>query len=272
VSTIIPRYTDRLVNTSDFWLEVQRGSFDDMSTVLKFGKNDAVANGTWEMIANLSDVYPWPQAATTIRVKAGGDATDVAVTGSGARTVRVEGLDENLAFTTEDIALAGASASAPTTTTFFRVFRAYVLTTGTYGGKNTAAVTFENTAGTSDLLLISAGESQTQLCSYTIPAGKSGQLLGFEFHIDGGKSADTRMCFRTDVTNVSGDMSPTRVAFLEFGVDGGSQNQPTSTFGSFPAGTDIWLEAKGNGAGTRAVGAMEILLIDDEATTVKAVS
>ena len=270
MSTVIPKYTDRLQNSSNFWLEVARGTFADMQMVVKWGENLTVPNGAWEMItASSVSSYPWPQAATTIRVKAGGDAADAAA-GAGAQTIRVYGLDENLALAEEDITLNanGTLASASTTTTFFRVFRALVLTTGTYGGKNTAAITIEDTAGSNDLLLIEAAEAQTQHCAYSIPAGYTGYMLGWEAHIQATKPADVRICFRENLSDVTTPFSPTRVVFIEHGVEGETQNQPTSVMAVLPGGSDIWIEAEGGGAATQVSAAMEILLVKDEDTTV----
>jgi hypothetical protein len=245
-----------------------------MIMTVKFGTNEAVPNGTWAIIANLGGAtYPFPQAPTTVRVKAGGDVNDVATTGSGARTIRVIGLDSNGDETQEDIALAGASASTSTTTSFWRVHRAYVLTTGTYGGSNTGAITVENTAGTADLLKMEAGGSQTRLGIFSIPTGWTGYLVAFETHVESTKPADIRIRVRTDYKTVSGDMAPIREVFFEGGVDGEAYNVFEGIpLAVIPQNSDIWIEAKGGGAQTKVSGAMIILCVKDEDTTVKAVS
>ena len=141
----------------------------------KFGKNTTTAAG--DAIWETGGAYPYLaySAATTVRVKAGGDAADVDTSGAGARTVTIQGLDENFGIATETVALAGASASASTTTTFSRVLRAFVATAGS-NRVNTAAITIENTAGTADLATIMAGKSQSQIGFVTIPAGYVGYL------------------------------------------------------------------------------------------------
>jgi hypothetical protein len=148
-----------------------------------------------------------------------------------------------------------------------------VLTTGTYGGSNTGAITVENTAGTADLLKMEAGGSQTRLGIFSIPTGWTGYLLGFETHVEANKPADIRIRTRSDFKTVSGDMAPIREIFFEGGVDGEAQNVAEAIpLGIMPENSDIWIEAKGGGAQTVVSAAMIILCVKDEDTTVKAVS
>ena len=114
-----------LVRPSFPWLDVSRGLVSGMQSIKKFGRNAAV--GTSFVPIAMGGVYQTPQgsAATALRIKSGGDANDTAA-GSGARSVTLEGLDENFELATEALATAGASASSATSTTFTRLFRAYV--------------------------------------------------------------------------------------------------------------------------------------------------
>jgi hypothetical protein len=248
--------------TQEFLIDLATGRYaPSWKAISKFGKNLSVANGAWEMVTNLSATapYPWPTAATTVRVKAGGDAADTAA-GAGARTIRVYGLDstaENEIY--EDITLAGISASASTTQSFWRVYRAYVLTAGTYATPyNTGAITIENTAGTADLLKIEAGEAQTQLLSYSIPSGRSAVIFGFEVHVEATKPADLRIKYRPNFTTVSGSVSAERVIYFEAGVDGEAQNVPPIPLNVLTGPADIWIEAFGAGAATKVSGAFQL--------------
>ena len=171
--------------TGEFWLDVARGIYaPNWQNVLKFGVNKSVANGTWELISQTSAAYPLISTATTVRVKAGGDAADTLL-GAGANTVRVVGLNSDAtAQITEDIDLAGASASASTTQTFFRVYHAEVVGCGTYAtAYNTGPIVIENTAGTLDLITIEAAHSMSQHLAFSAPAGLSVVILGEETHV-----------------------------------------------------------------------------------------
>ena len=230
-----------------------------VNVVHKFGYNLAVPNGSWAGVLSLTGAFPWLEAATTVRVKAGGDVADTAA-GAGARTVIVEGVDATGAETSDSLTLAGASASASTSVSFFRVFRVYVATAGDYTAANVDAIVIENTAGTVDLIGIPADEGQSQHCSYTIPAGVVGELGSLVFQSDGAKAADFRIRTRESVLTVTAPYAPKRTRFSMNGVLGQIVVAPQAPMLSMPALTDVWVEAYGGGAQTEVAADMEIIL------------
>lgn len=248
----------------DYWLEMQKGNISGHSVIHKYGSNTSVPSGTWEGVQLLSESFIWLTTATTIRVKSGGDANDTAG-GSGAQAITIEGLDETGATATESIELAGTSASSVTSTTFIRVFRAYIKDSraGAYTGGNTAAITVENGTGGTDLILIGAGDGQTLHGAYTIPLGKTGYLLSAIVQSDGSKAADFRLCTRADLLDVSTPYSPLRIRFFWDGVAGQEILHPETPILKLSALTDIWIDARGGGAQTEVSIDMEILLVDD---------
>lgn len=143
--------------------------------VHKFGKNTALAAG--ETIMEPGQAFPYltyDGTAIAVRVKAGGSADDT-VAGDGARKVTIAGLDANFEPAFEVIELAGASASAATTTTFSRVLRAQVSEAGT-NRRNTADIVIEDAGGAADYATILASEGQSQLGFVTVPRGYRGRL------------------------------------------------------------------------------------------------
>ncbi len=101
------------------------------------------------------------------------------MTGTGARTVKIWGLDANYAEINEIVTLASVTA-VTTTQSYIRVFRAWVVTAGS--GEQNAGIVYVGastvTSGTpADIYAaISAGENQTLMALWTIPAGKTGYL------------------------------------------------------------------------------------------------
>ena len=246
--------------TEEFYQDVAMGHYaPNWSIVTKFGRNPTVANGAWELIANLSVIYTWPQAPTTVRVKAGGNPADT-IDGVGARTLRIYGIDSTATkFIYEDVELAGASASASTTQEFWRVHRGIVQTAGSYvNPTNTGTITVEDTAGTANLLQIDPLESQTQLLAYSLPTGISANLLGFESHVEATKPANIRILYRPNFTNVTVPVDSTRMIFFEAGVDGGTQNLPPAPMDRLDGPCDLWIEAYGSGAQTAVSGAFQL--------------
>jgi hypothetical protein len=246
-------------------LLLRRGLVTGGSVVHKYGRNEALPNGTWEGILQVAAQFPWLTAATTVRIQSGGDAEDdgtVSPLEVGALEVTVQGLNAAGAVVTEAITTNGASASTSTTTEFFRVNRAWVSQAGAYTGVNTGDVTIENTAGTVDLIMIAAGEGQSQFGAFTIPASRVGYLASVILGADGLKAADFRLYTRENANNVTAPFTAKRIKLFWDGVLGSVTHKPTTPALVLPAWTDIWLEGAGHAVGTEATGNMEIILYD----------
>jgi hypothetical protein len=113
------------------------------------------------------------------------------------------------------------------------------------------------------MITIVADEGQTQFCGYTIPLGKTGYLASVMVQADAAKAADFRLMTRADADDVTAPFSPKRLKFFWDGVLGPSPIQPLTPILELPALTDIWIEARGGGAGTEVSADMEIILFDD---------
>ena len=250
------------IPNEDFLIEVQKGKIAGHSLVHKFGRNDAVPSGTWEAIANLSTAAAFLAAATTVRVKAGNAADDTA--GAGAREITVVGLDGSGNEQTEALATAGASASSNSSTSFFRVYRAYVSAAGTYATPvNTAAVIIENSAGTVDLIQINIAEGQSQFAMYSVPLGKTAYVVRVSMTADAAKAADFRMFKRLDILDTTAPLGAQRIMLHFDGVLGHITHQIAGAIDAVPALSDIWMEAEGGGGVSEVSADFEILLVDD---------
>ena len=254
------------MDSKDYFVEVQRGNIEGHSIVSKFGRNDSVPNGVWQLVSLSSPSGAFPASGSPVRIKAGGDAADTAA-GAGAREVTVIGIDASLAEVSETITTSGAGASAYTTTSFWRTYRAFVSSVGTYGVNNTGDLTIENAAD--DALIITAGEGQTQHGAYTIPIGKVGYLLTVDIDTDATKRADFRLFVRKNFNDVAAPMSPSQVKLHWDGVLGPISYRPRSPSIIIPALSDVWIEAEGDGANTDVSVDFEILLIDDPTGPIK---
>jgi hypothetical protein len=229
--------------------------------VHKFGRNDAVPSGAWAAVTQLGTVS-FLSAATAVRIKAGGHAADDAA-GAGAREIEVVGIDTTLAEVSETIATAGASASAATSAVFWRVYRVTVTSVGTYGAANTDDIVVENAGGGTDLILMSAGEGQSQHGRYSIPTGKTGYLLPVHVTVDSKKAANIRVFTREDLNDASVPVKPKRQRLHWDGIVGAFDFISRSPTLSLPALSDIWMEAWGDGAASEVSVNFELLLVDD---------
>jgi len=162
-----------VANSVPYNLRVSQGNVAGATPLYKFGVNPDV-NGTEETVWSEGGDYPWPTSAAIVYVSST-SAADAFPSGTGARTVRVFGLDASYLEIEEDIELTGQTQVA-TTQQYLRVYRAYVLTSGSGGGAaGTVYVgTTGATAGVPAVVYanLSLG-NQTQMAVYTVPAGKT---------------------------------------------------------------------------------------------------
>lgn len=243
------------------WLDVARDLQSGIDSVKKFGRNSAV--GTSFVPVCLGGIYNTPQSgsATTLRIKAGGDANDTAA-GTGARQITLQGLDENFEAVTETLATNGASASTATTATFTRLFRAFVSESGTYAtssaGSHVGSIVIENGAGGTDWATIDATgfpKSQSEIGAYTVPANTTGYAKIRNVSIDSGKTVDLVFFARTNCDQTSAPYSAMRAQSVVTGVAGGSIEafgEVDVPFGPYVGPTDLGFLAK-VAAGTASV-------------------
>lgn len=157
--------------TEAFELQVARGMIAGHKHLFKYGNNPDI-NGSLETIWSHSTLYVYPTVA--IQMSVSSSSVDDTSAGIGARTVSVQGLDQNYNEVAETIVLNGQS-SVLTTNTFIRVFRAFVITAGS---TNTAQGTIYIGTGTitggipaTIYAEIPLGENQTLMAIWTVPAG-----------------------------------------------------------------------------------------------------
>ena len=143
----------------------------------KFGRNPSVG-GAPETICMQGGVYSYLTSPSTVYVTS--DSGNDAAGGTGARTITVEGLDGDYNNVQETLTVGGSVG----TVEFLRVFRAYVVESGSVG-TNVGDVRVTTGAGGSgtvlaDISTIGTGTTfglgQTQLALYKIPAHCTGYL------------------------------------------------------------------------------------------------
>lgn len=247
---------------TDFFVEVAKGNVVGSKIVHKFGRNDAVPTSAWERISLASAPATFLAAASTMRIKAGGNVNDTAA-GTGAQEVTLEGLDETGAEATETLATAGVSASLATATSFWRVNRAYVSPekVGVYGGANVADIAIEAVTGPVDQIIIEADTGSSFFGGYSVPLGKTALFLSGFVTVDSGKAADIRSRFRENLRSTVAP-SPIRSVIHWVGLPAGATAfMPRSPIVR-PALTDFWIEARGNGGAAAVSVDFELLVVD----------
>lgn len=151
---------------TDFLFRISMGLVAGAKTVFKFGYNDDVDSGTVpEDVWTGGGLYPWPTSAAVLSVVS--TSTDDTLLGTGARTIKIVGLDENYETLEEEVELNGTTPVL-TTSSFFRVHRMYVVTAGT----DTANIgRISASHGATGLAYIEIGDGQTEMAIYTVCKG-----------------------------------------------------------------------------------------------------
>ena len=212
-------------STEDYFKRVSAGEIAGQSYVHKFGKNEDVA-ATFEPLS-IGAFYqtPQPASATVLRVKAGNIA-DIDTTGTGARKITIQGLDETGALVSETLSTNGTSAGTAGTVTFMRVFRGYVSESGTYAGDGSdsmaATVIIETSAGVVWLTLHKpdVGRGQSQIGLYTIPLGYTAYVYSYLLTTDSNKAVDFLFFKRESILDSAAPYQARRTVVEEVGVQG----------------------------------------------------
>ena len=157
---------------TQFDINVAAGINTQIANVHKFGAVlTTVAD--YDTVWSYGGAYTFPSTAGIITVTSTSTQDDSG--GSGALTVRLQGLDANYNEVEEDFTLNGTVGVAGTVE-FLRTHRAFVLT-GNNDNNNVGNINFTHSVGVT--CQIAAGMGQSQVTFYTIPAGKSGYLRSF---------------------------------------------------------------------------------------------
>jgi len=186
-------------------LEIARGLASGCRSFNKFGRNISIGSNFTPVTR--SGFYRTPQAnaAVNLRIKAGGNANDTA-NGSGGREVTLVGIDANGNQQVEALATAGASASAATTTSFIRLFDAYVSKSGTYAtqsaGSHASTIVIERSTGGEDWATIAdgaLGRGKTEMAVYTTPRDRSAAIRNVTISSDADKKANIVLYKRENI-------------------------------------------------------------------------
>lgn len=271
----------RLDDLSDRSFNVARGVYGAQKLVFKFGYNPNIGNGTTEFIWPLGGNYPG-LVKTAQTVQAISDNINDDITGTGARTVVIEGLDQNFNQVSETVSLgqvagtgiyAGKELSNPTTTTWRRIYRAYVASTGSCNSAamltdcdNAGLITIANTTSNVTFAVISAGTSQTLQAIYTVPAGYTAYMKAVSVSIDtASKVAEVALYQVTNADAAAAPFGAKRKAWSAIQAQGDIVQRFDYSV-AFSEKTDLFILATGGQNNSAVFGDFTLLLVPNEDT------
>lgn len=238
-----------------FELQVARGQIGFHRSLTVFGYN-ADVDASEETVWPDGGIMPHP--ATALQMKVSSDSADDTSSGTGARTLLVEGLDANYTEISEVVTLNGQTA-VTTTNSFLRINRMAVATAGSGLGNagviyiGTGVVTLGVPATIYNLMY--AGYNSTTTGHYTVPAGYTAYMYQGLFSAGqaGGTAAVTG---RLVTTGTNGLAYTAAVVTLNNGAADYRFELPLA----IPEKTDIEARAVGSSA-NNAVSSMFILCL-----------
>ena len=256
---------------ADFYLEVSKGSVPKHSIVNKFGRNGAV--GTSLAFISISGQYQSPIAATSLEILSG--STNDTSAGTGARKVKVVGLNASWNEITVEVTMNGTTAVA-LGTQFIRVYRMYVSESGSYATisapSHLGKITLRTSGAGATWCVIDTiegtatgfGIGQTQVAGYTIPNGYTGYLLSKTVTVESAKPASIYFFKRENADDVT---TPYTCVMRLFEQNDGIAHPFNVNLKAplqvFPAKTDVGFFAK-VGTGTASVSTeFQLLLVQN---------
>lgn len=162
--------------------QIRKGELYNLKAINKFGYRDAVGTDK-STIGEVGDNYDLLTSAQALTVSS--SSTNDASDGTGARTLKLYGLDENYNEASETISLNGQNGVS-TAVSYIRVYRATVESAGS-SGTNVGDLHIGYGAITSGIpankiMTLPAGEGQTLLAAWTVPADYTGYLYETVFN------------------------------------------------------------------------------------------
>jgi hypothetical protein len=242
-------------------IPIANGDVDGYAAIHKFGRNPDVGNAP-ETVWMHGGKYQYLAVNSPSTVYAYSANSEDSASGTGARTITIQGLDNNFNEIEETITVNGAVS----TKTFLRIYRAFVATAGSTS-TNVGNVLISTGAGGTGTVLADIGTigtgttfglGQTQLALYTIPAGKTGYLTTWNVGCAPMNNKATVLLKSRELDGVDVPFRTKDIVDLV----GGYHTQNYSIPLRFPEKTDIEVVAAGD-SNTIISSSFDIILVDN---------
>lgn len=237
-------------SVSDYFTDVSAGNITGVRSknITMFGS--ATANN--RILTGSKDSYYPSQSGGLISVMS--SSVNDTVLGTGARTLKITGLDGNWNEYSEVVGLQGTTPVV-TTLAFMRVFEAVVMTSGTYGVANEGIISLYDTFSV-EYTRILPNDGRGTLGIWTVPANKTAHLVSVNTYILPHKLGSLDVILQENSTNTS------RVVLHRFGAGAESAHVTFDTRIKLLEKTDLFFTGKVN-SGVLDVSLQVALLIYD---------
>lgn len=223
-------------------IPIASGDVSGYSHINKFGYSNNISS--LSTIWDGSNIYTYSTSAGVVTISGTSD-DDGAV-------IEIQGLDTNYNIVVQDVTLDG-SGDGTASTNLIRIFRARVKTPSSGETSNVADLSIRIAGGERAKIL--AGNGQTLMAVYTVPAGKTAYLLNLTLSVD--KNVD--VIYKVMVREIDDGGFQIKGQFGTFGTSL-DHNYPVPL--KFTEKTDIEIQADaGNTSGGGAT--FDLILVDN---------
>lgn len=248
----------RIGRTEPFELQVSRGQITGHSVVHVFGYNPDVDTNE-ETVWPIDGILGHPSSPTIMKISS--TSADDDATGTGARTVFIEGVNGTGSLATEIVTLDGQT-EVNTVNTYDAIERMVVLTVGS-GGKNAGIIyagTGTVTAGvpTVPYSAMGIGENISLVGHWTCPAGYTGYLVYGKLTV-GPTSGNQYVLGRLKLRQNSGII----LTAAKSTISQGEVSYPFTYPIKINAGECITATAQGSGSNNTVSSYFQIVVIQD---------
>jgi len=230
--------------TEDFGLQVARGQIPYHKSNFKFGFN-ADVDDALETVWSKGGLYAYLSSATALYISS--SSTNDTVAGTGARTVKVSGLDSDYDEVSVTVNMNGQSGVS--LGTFTRVNRIEVLTAGS-GGANAGNLHVGSEASptvgipATTYAYVTAGDNQTLMALWTVPRNYTAYVTQTDITV--ATTQNNKYCTVSLVSRPFGGVFNVKDRFVKAES---SVNQVYNFPLKFEEKTDIEFRAIGDSAG-----------------------
>jgi len=251
--------TTRKIGDGDMRLEIAAGRVPGSSAWNKFGNNGDLATSATETVWDGSNAYTFPATADITHLRQAVDQSTMR-----GETIEIQGLDTDYALTVQEVVLDAANTTTAVALgkALRRVFRMKALSAVV----TTQNVELRNVGGGTTYALIQAGNNQTLMAVFTVPADTNGYMTEYYATLNkdaGGGDPDVviKMWFRDNANGYAPQIKHVQ------GLDSGATSHFDHHFNPYykiTEKTDIYLNATNlSGSATADVSAGFDLILED---------
>ena len=228
------------ITQRDFRLEVARGAIPGFDLVFVGGRNIDIDTGGFEDVWDGGGIWVAPTVARIHDLVS--DSASDTLAGTGARTIRVKGLDGSGLRTEETLNLNGTT-NVPTVTAYDIIYELSILSVGS-GGENVGTITATAQTDLTVTAQINPTNNHSLMAVYQVPSDFQAAVISFEGSLNkmgGGGDASANLHI---LTQASGASAPFLISVPLGLFSTGTTNEQTS-FSSLilPPGTTIKVAA-----------------------------